>query len=585
MHELSASFAVNRVQRAGALVTEKLDTRARRSPDLAAEIEALHALAQALNAPGSAMLQTLVGTALKLCAAGSAGISLRDHNSGNASAFRWVAVSGRCASLVGLPVPSDSPAGVTLELGAPQLFDAPKRQFDCLARVAPDVTEELVVPVPGSPEPWGALWVMSHDPDHRFDGEHRRILTSLADFTCAALTVTQARADAEARAKEAEAARNAFAANEAQKDSFIATLGHELRNPLGPIDSALAAAQKLATDNPAVLSALAVADRQVRQLKRLVGDLLDASRIRHGKLSVRPAYGLLGDIVKDAMAAVAEEAVRRQHQLHVTLPSYPVTVLADAARLTQVISNLLGNALKYTPSGHGEISLQVDAPDTATIPAHDSTPREAIITVRDNGMGIESGLLPHVFEMFAQSASARRQGGGGLGLGLPLVRYLVNAHQGQIAIASDGEGKGTEVVVRLPIVCRSQGEHLAPTSHGIAPARILLVDDSADTTEALATLLALDGHEVKRAGSGLEALSLVESFTPDVALIDISMPGMNVHELAWCLRQLAQCASTRLVALTGYATADSATEGVESEFDCYLIKPPSLEDLADVLRK
>jgi signal transduction histidine kinase len=189
---------------------------------------------------------------------------------------------------------------------------------------------------------------MSHDGNHYFDSEDRRILTSLANFTCAALTITKAKADGEARAEEAEAAKNALAAAEANKDNFIAMLGHELRGPLAPVDSAPAAAQKMAAGNPSVLSALAVANRQVRQLKRLVSDLLDASRIRHGKLSVRPAYGLLGDIVKDAMAAVTEEAERRQHQLHVTLPPYPVTVFADAARLTQVVSNLLGNAVKYT---------------------------------------------------------------------------------------------------------------------------------------------------------------------------------------------------------------------------------------------
>ena len=306
-------------------------------------------LARALGASDAVMLQTLADTALALCDAGSAGISLREHQTDRPDAFRWVAVSGRCAKLVDHIIPmDDSPGGVALELDSPQLFAFPKRQFTCLAGVEPEIMEELVVPVPGTTEPWGVLWVMSHDEAHHFDNEHRRILTSLANFTCAALSIRQAKSDAEARAAEAEAAKNALAAAEATKDNFIATLGHELRGPLGPIDSALAAAQKLAAGNPPVLSALAVASRQVRQLQRLVSDLLDASRVRHGKLSVRPAYGLLGDIVKDAMAAVTEEAKRRQHQLHVTLPPYPVTVLADAARLTQVVSNLLGNAVKYT---------------------------------------------------------------------------------------------------------------------------------------------------------------------------------------------------------------------------------------------
>ncbi|NLP60534.1 hybrid sensor histidine kinase/response regulator [Paraburkholderia sacchari] len=584
MPKESRSGEPNHIQRFGAPVTEKLDARRRRSPDFAAEIEALHVLTRALNVSDTEMLQTLVDIALKLCNAGSAGISLRERNARQPQTFRWVALAGQCAGLVGHLLQSDdSPAAVTLELGSPQLFAFPKRQFDCLAIVTPEVTEELVVPVPGTPEPWGALWVMAHDEHLHFDSEHRRILTSLANFTCAALTIKQAKADAEARAEDAEAARNALSAVEAHQVDFIATLGHELRNPLAPIDTALAAAQKLAAGNAAVLSALAVANRQVRQLKRLVSDLLDTSRIRHGKLSVRPAIGLLGDIVKDAMAAVTEEAERRQQQLHVTLPAYPVTVFADAARLTQVVSNLLSNAVKYTPTG-GEITLRVDAPDPGTIPEDDSTLREAIITLRDNGMGIAPDVLPHIFDMFAQSPSARTRAQGGLGVGLSVVRYLVNAHRGEIAVRSEGEGTGTEVTVRLPIVCRTQLEHAAATTHGISPARILLVDDNADATEALAMLLTLDGHEVKRAQTGLEALSIVESFMPDIALIDINMPGMDGHELARLLREREQCSSTRLVALSGYAWATSDPAAGESGFDCHLIKPPSLEDLADVLR-
>ncbi len=185
--------------------------------------------------------------------------------------------------------------------------------------------------------------------------------------------------------------------------------------------------------------------------------------------------------------------------------------------------------------------------------------------------------------MFSQSELARMYARGGLGLGLSLVRYLVNAHQGQIVINSGGQGKGTEVTVRLPIVCRSQFEHAAPTSHGITPTRILLVDDNADATEALATLLALDGHDVKRAQNGEEALLLVESFTPDVAMIDINMPGMDGHELARLLGQRPRCALTRLVALTGYA--GTMAESAADEFDCYLVKPPSLEDMAQVLKR
>ncbi|MFP4893649.1 ATP-binding protein [Paraburkholderia sp. EG304] len=585
MIESSESPVVGRVRRAGALITDELAGRPARSPDFAAENNALHRLAQALAAPDSTVLQVLSEIALTLCDAGSAGISRLESDGEHEPAFCWAALSGRCAEFVGKMISrDDSPSGVTLALGAAQLFAFPQRHFACLGSAIPEIVEELVVPIPGTPEPWGALWVMSHDAERRFDDEHRRILSSLANFACAALVITRNRAVAEARAAEAEAARDALASDESHKDEFIATVGHELRNPIGPIDSALTAARQFIGENPPALAALAVAERQVRQLKRIVSDLLDASRIRHGKLSVRPSYSLLADIVKDALAAVRVDADRRRHQLHTVLPPYPVTVFADHARLTQVLSNVLSNAVKYTPAD-GMITLSVEAPDSATIPEHDSTPREAVITVQDTGVGIAPVLLPHVFDMFTQSAAARKRAEGGLGVGLTVVKYLVNAHNGEIAIESPGPGEGTVVTIRLPIVCsRSTAGITVATPRVISPARILLVDDNEDATEALSMLLALEGHEVKQALSGPEALSIVDSFTPDVALIDISMPGMDGHELARLLRERERCALTRLVALTGHTAAAGVPEAEDDGFDFHLVKPLSLEDLADVLR-
>lgn len=584
MAELSASSVADRARCESGLVTPTLDTRPHRQPDYAAESSAMHRLAQALTSSDGVMLQTLSDMALSLCEAGSAGIGLLETDADGAPVFRWVAVSGACVPAVGSTTPiADCPSGVTLELGAGQLFSFPQRHFSSLKDVSPEIIEKLVVPIPGEPEPWGTVWVMSHDGAHLFDTEDRRILTSLANFTCAALTMTRAKADAEARAAEAEAARNALALAEARKDDFIATLSHELRNPLAPIDSALATARKLATDNPAVLSALGIADRQMRILKRLVSDLLDASRIRHGKLSVRLSYGLLQDIVADAVTAMKAHANNGEHRLHLSVPSYPVTVHADPARLTQVISNLLANALKYTPPG-GDVTLLVAAPDLSTEPVEDSLPCNAVIKVRDNGAGISPSLLPHVFDMFAQSASASRRAEGGLGIGLAVVKHLVAAHNGTVTIASAGEGQGTEVTLQLPIVCERMGEPVVTATHTMAPIRILLVDDNVDTTEALGMLLELEGHEVKTAQSGPDALSIVESFTPDVALIDITMPGMDGLELAQLLRLRAQCALTKLVALTGYTDATSQLQCDERLFDCHLTKPLSLDDLANVLR-
>ncbi len=578
----SAPSAADRARRAGTLVTSALDVRPHRPADFAAESESMHRLAQALTSSGGAMLQTLSDMALALCEAGSAGIGLLERDVDGAPVLRWVAVSGQCVAVVGTTTPTDdSPSGVALELAAGQLFSFPQRHFPCLEHVTPEIIEELVVPIPGEPEPWGTLWVMSHDREHLFDAEDRRILTRLANFTCAALTMARAKADAETRAAEAEAARNAVALAEARKDDFIATLSHELRNPIATVDSAHAAARKLAAGYPDVSSALGIADRQMQLLKRLVGDLLDASRIKHGKLSVQPSYGLLQDIVTDAVTAMRSDVNCGQYRLQVAVPPYPVTVHADLVRVTQVVTNVLSNAVKYTPPG-GDITLSVEAPDLGI--AHTEGPCEAVITVKDNGAGISASALPHVFDMFAQSASARKRAAGGLGIGLAVVRHLVEAHNGTVTIASAGEGRGTEVTIRLPIVCKSTGESSATGPRTIASMRILLVDDCADATEALGTLLELEGHEVKRATNGADALSIVETFAPDVALIDISMPGMNGPELAQLLRLRAQCSLTKLVALTGSVDVASRPESDERIFDAHLIKPLSLDDLENVLR-
>ncbi|SAL86850.1 PAS/PAC sensor hybrid histidine kinase [Caballeronia arvi] len=571
---------VERIQRAGSIITSQLDARCRRSSDYAAESAALHALAKAFTTSHGAMLQTLADTALALCCAGSAGISLRESRPGQPDILRWIAVSGRCAHLVGHVIPTDeSPAGIALRLGAPQLIAFPKRQFPCLSVIEPDITEELVVAVPGTPGPRGALWVISHDAAVQFDSEHRRILTSLADFAFAALNVADAKADAEARAAEAEAARQSLVQVEENKDNFIATLAHELRCPLAPIDTALEAAKKLAAENPAVLSALALAHRQVQQIKRLVADLLDASRVRHGKLCVNLEYCLIGDIIKDAMAAVGEDARRRRHHLRATLPPYPVAVYADSVRLTQIICNVLSNAVKYTPPG-GEITLLLEAPDLGAMAGDEHSRSDAVISVTDTGIGISPDLLPRVFELYSQSPYLGTHADGGLGLGLSVVKYLVQAHHGTVTVMSDGEGKGTCVTMRLPIVCKNGIGHAALTTHGIPPARILLVDDSCDATEALSMLLALDGHEVRRAQSGPEALTIVDTFTPDVALLDVHMPCMDGPTLAGLLRQHPKCSKIRLVALTGDA---APTERETGAFDCYLTKPPALEDLKYVL--
>jgi signal transduction histidine kinase len=584
METPAASDAVDRARQAGLLATAALDQRPHRIPDFAAENEALHRLARALTTSANAMLQELAHIARELCGATYAGIDLVD-DSGGKRHIRCAVLEGNITAggLTAISV-DDSPDGITLHLGAAQLFAYPKRYFTRLYPQLPEVVEELVVPIPGLPEPWGTLWVMSCDELYRFDAEDRRILTGLANFTCAALTIAKAESEARRHALEAEAAKDALALAEEHKDNFIATLSHEVRNPLMPIDAELKVLRNVCSVNPAALSALDVADRQIAQLRRLVDDLLDLSRMKHGKLSILPSYGVLQDIVADAVRAVKTEVEERQHHLSVTVPSYPVHVYADTARVVQIVSNLLTNSVKYTPPG-GEIEVSAAAPDLSNRPAQGGYREEVVITVRDNGFGISPALLPYVFNMFSQSASARTRAEGGLGVGLAVVKYLVDAHNGRIDIFSEGEGKGTKVVVRLPIACQRPAEQEATPTPAGAPLRLLVVDDNVDATEALATLLELEGHEVKRARSGPEALAIVETFTPDAALIDIAMPGMGGVELAWRLRERGTCAMTKLVAVTGYSQSEGEQGEGKGPFDYQLIKPVSLDDLADILRR
>ncbi|WP_028217444.1 hybrid sensor histidine kinase/response regulator [Paraburkholderia oxyphila] len=583
MARSTSSAAVDRAKRSGVLATAALDQRARRVADFAAENEALHSLAHALTTSAGAMLRELARLARELCGATLAGIDLIE-NAGGTQCFHCKTLDGGldAGALAAIPA-DDSPDGLTLELGTSQLFAYPKRHFTTQYAQLPDVVEQLVVPIPGLPEPWGTLWVMSCDKQHRFDAEHRRILTGLANFTCAALAIARAESEARRHALAAEAANHALALAEEHKDNFIATLGHELRNPLTPIEVELKVLRKVCNDNGTALSALDVADRQIAQLRRLVDDLLDLSRMRHGKLSMHRSCALLQDIVGDAVRAVKVQADHRQQRLAVNLPPYPVHVYADAARVIQILTNLLTNSVKYTPPG-GEIDVSVKAPDIGDRPVPHTDCEEVVITVRDNGLGITPALQPYVFNMFSQSASARTRAEGGLGIGLAVVKYLVDAHHGDIDISSDGEGKGTRVVVRLPIACaRPSGQDATPAP-AVAPLRLLVVDDNADAAEALGTLLELDGHDVRRAQSGAEALLIVETFTPDVALIDLAMPGMGGAELARLLRERVRCSMTRFVAVTGYSQGEGEQTTCGSPFDYRLIKPISLNDLADILR-
>jgi PAS domain S-box-containing protein len=350
-----------------------------------------------------------------------------------------------------------------------------------------------------------------------------------------------------------------------RKDEFLATLAHELRNPLAPIRNAAQVLRQRDLDDPHLRSARDVIDRQVQQMVRLIDDLLDISRITRGKLHLRKARVELAAVVHSAVEASRPLIDAQGHDLTVKLPQDPIHLDADPIRLAQVLSNLLNNAAKYTEKG-GHIWLTAELQGA-----------EQVISVRDTGIGIAADHLPRLFEMFSQIAPALERSQGGLGIGLALVRGLVELHGGSVDSRSAGLGKGSEFTVRLPIVEEPQSRAEAEvTGHQTCTGpkcRILLADDLRDSADTLAMMLRLVGHDIQTAYDGLEAVQAAAAFRPDVVVLDIGMPKMNGYEAARHIRQQAWGKDMFLVALTGWGQDEDRRRSLEAGFDHHLTKP------------
>jgi len=373
------------------------------------------------------------------------------------------------------------------------------------------------------------------------------------------------------RAEEETAARLAAEQASRTKDEFLAMLGHELRNPLAPIVSAIQLL-KLRGDKT-LAREHQVIERQVKQMIHLVDDLLDISRISRGKIELKRDRIDLRDALAKATEVAIPRFERKQQDFEVTVPPYPLIVDGDDARLTQVFANLLNNAAKYTQEG-GRITLTVRRNRT-----------HVIVEVRDNGSGIDPTLLPRVFDLFVQGHQDADRTDGGLGIGLTLVRSLVQRHGGEVEAHSDGLQTGSRFIVRLPAVdepLEVEPEPGPPSPHAVAPSKrrqILLVDDNEDARLLLADVLEAFGHRVKAAADGPEALALLEVFKPDVAILDIGLPGMDGYELATRIRDMPRHQNLRLLALTGYGQPDDATRTRDAGFDVHLVKPIDVQRL------
>jgi len=361
-----------------------------------------------------------------------------------------------------------------------------------------------------------------------------------------------------------------------RKDEFLATLAHELRNPLAPIRNALEIVRTVGVNGEISSKAVAAIERQVNHMVRLVDDLLDLSRLMRGKIQLRPERLLLRDVIDRAIETARPLIDTHAHELVIDVPKSPICLYADPVRLDQIVSNLLNNAAKYTERG-GVIRLAAKTRD-----------RDVVIKVRDTGIGIDPKLLPHLFDLFRQAESTLDRSHGGLGIGLTLVRSLVDMHGGKVEAHSDGPGTGAEFVVRLPILDEetptSASTTMIPERESPTTFRILVVDDNVDAADMLATLLELDGHQVHVVHDGRAALAAAHKERPDVILLDIGLPKLNGYEVAKRLRSYPAFQRTFVIAITGFGQERDCRLSLDAGCDAHLTKPVAPQELKAYLR-
>lgn len=359
-----------------------------------------------------------------------------------------------------------------------------------------------------------------------------------------------------------------------QKDTFLATLAHELRNPLSPMTSAVALLQMPAASQQTRDRALTVLERQLEHIVRLVNDLLDASRVTTGKLSLDTSPVNIGDLLRSTCDAAQAMAQQQDLQLALHLPDDALHVNGDAIRLTQVFSNLLNNACRYTPPG-GRVDI--------TLTAEDSTVR---VSIADTGIGVDPSMQERIFDLFEQANQTLHRGSAGLGVGLTLSRQIIQLHHGSLSMQSEGLNRGSCFTVHLPRLHREPHAPLAMAPPGTVPMRplhILIADDNADLTASFAELLSSYGHRVEVVHDGTAAVHAARANVPDIALLDIGMPGLDGYQVARQLRAEAATQHIHLVAITGWGRDADREEARNAGFDHHLLKPVNPHEIVRLL--
>jgi len=370
-------------------------------------------------------------------------------------------------------------------------------------------------------------------------------------------------------AREQAARQEAESANRA-KDEFLAMLGHELRNPLGAISNAVHVLEGLGKPGDATATVRGIIGRQTAHLARLTDDLLDVGRVMVGKVVLDLKLIDLREVSDRAVGALREGGRLKGH--HVSFEGVPAWIEGDTTRIEQVVTNLVTNAVKYTPPG-GSIKVRV-------------TPkgRTAVLSVEDDGLGIGPDLLPRIFDLFVQGQLPADRVQGGLGIGLTLVKRLTELHGGNVEAYSDGPGRGATVTASFPVATSSGPQREEREAPAEIAQRILIVEDNDDAREMLRALLELRHHTVREATDGPSGIKAALQFQPDVALIDVGLPGLNGYEVARYLRASESGKRMRLIALTGYGLPADALHAREAGFDAHLVKPLHPDHLAEILR-
>jgi signal transduction histidine kinase/ActR/RegA family two-component response regulator len=456
-----------------------------------------------------------------------------------------------------------------------------------VALAGPDIAGVLEV-LAAQPS-WSDVPVILLTPDRRHSPVVERVLSVLTNVTVldrpvsarsmvsavlAALRARRRQYQLRDQMMELRHVERALRDADRRKDEFLATLAHELRNPLAPIRTGLSVQSMLPADSPESARVREMMQRQLRLLVKLIDDLLDVSRIATGKVVLQRERVDMRAIIESAIEGSQPAITAGSHTLQLSLPDTQVCVMGDPLRLAQVISNLINNAAKYTPSGGCiAVSLAEEA-------------GEAVVRVSDDGVGIPPEMLEHVFDMFTQVDRTLERAQGGLGIGLSLVRRLMDLHGGSVSACSAGSDQGSTFTLRLPAVDKAAvatPRRHASANVGSRDVRVLVVDDNVDAADSLAIMLRLDGYEARVEYSGEDALRTAEDFDPDVVVCDIGLPLMDGHEIAKRLRADPRRASTVLVAVTGWGSEEDKQRTQRAGFDFHLVKPVGLDSVQEIL--